>query len=106
MANLQERGRMAAIRYLELTGHEIIDEDFEGFIVADDGDSLVFADVRTKRDNMPRIPKSMASKFEKAAVAYLAEHDVVDRSVRCDFIALHVASEDRAMVKHHKNCLN
>ena len=39
------------------------------------------------------------------ALAYLAEHDMGEMTVRFDNIALVVANGNRAMVRHHIGCL-
>lgn len=42
---------------------------------------------------------------EMIALAYLAEHDMGEMTVRFDNIALVVANGNRAMVRHHIGCL-
>ena len=43
---------------------------------------------------------------EASALAYLAEHDVTDMMVRFDTVSLVVLGSDRALVRHHINCLS
>ena len=43
---------------------------------------------------------------ETAAIAYLAEHEDVDRPVRFDDVSLVVFGEGKAVLRHHINALS
>lgn len=104
---LQDRGRAAAIHHLELMGWEILDGDFESFIVAvDEEGCIVFAYPRTKRGAMPTDVHHLREKFERAAADYLAENGMGIATVRCDVLKMQVASENRALLRHEVNVLD
>lgn len=73
-------------------------------IVAKDGDTLVFVEVKTRSDDFLFDPeKAMTEKKEtlmrNAAVAYMRETDY-DWAIRFDVIAIVVRGEDRYEVRH------
>lgn len=116
MSSLSEKARRAACQHLEQRGYTVLDasRDFPAGgkgIVAEDGDALVFASVRVRDDVGRGFPPEVEAeqrrtRYEAAALAYLAEHDDIDsRPVRFDDIALVVLGSDRAMLRHHINVL-
>lgn len=106
------RGEEAAVRYLQRRGYDILDRNWACFageadIVARDGDgALVFVEVKTRTDTRKGFPAESVtarkrSRYEKIALAYLAEYDEVDIAVRFDVISIMVIASDRALIKHH-----
>lgn len=107
------RGEEAAARYLKRRGYEILDRNWRCFageadIIARDeeGDALVFVEVKTRTDASKGFPSEAVTarkrdRYEKIALAYLADYEEVDISVRFDVIAIMVIAEDRALIKHH-----
>lgn len=103
---MKERARIAAKRYLELTGHHIIYVDFlDRFIVAEDDDGLAFIDVFYTTDGMStHIPIAKRDVFEDAIRKFfLQEHEPIDVPVRYDTVELFICGDDRAIVRHHVN---
>ena len=86
MSNLNERATRAASRYLGLRGYDILEEGWASpagtsDIIATEGDTLVFVDVRARRDidaGFPSEPPTAAERTrrEMIALAYLSEHDM------------------------------
>ena len=115
MSNLNEKAKTAASRFLQHRGYEILETGWESpagtaDIIAEDCGTLVFADVRARRDidrGFPseRLDADERTRREMIALAYLAGHDLGEMEVRFDNIALVVTGENRAMVRHHVGCL-
>lgn len=116
MSNLNERATRAASRYLGLRGYDILEEGWASpagtsDVIATEGDTLVFVDVKARRDTDKGFPERHVDAAERTrremiALAYLAEHDVTEMPVRFDNIALVVMGEDRALLRHHIGCLS
>jgi len=106
------RGEEAAARYLIRRGYEILDRNWccfagEADIVArDEEGALVFVEVKTRTDTSKGFPEEAVNarkraRYEKIALAYLADYTVVDIPVRFDVISIMVIAPDRALIKHH-----
>lgn len=113
---LGRRGEDAAVRFLYGRGYEIIERNWTCFageadIIAKDGDCLVFAEVKTRSDCQKGFPseavdKLKREKYEKIALAYLADNDFLDMSIRFDVVSIVVVSPDRALIRHHINAFS
>lgn len=107
------RGENAAARYLERCGYEILDRNWkcpagEADIVARDTDTLVFVEVKTRTNLNKGLPSEAVdaekrARYEKIAAWYIRDYEFIDVPVRFDIIALLVAGEDRALVRHYCN---
>lgn len=105
------RGELAALRYLERRGFEILEHNWEcrygeADIIARDGSTLVFIEVKTRsniRKGFPSeaVDEEKRARYEKIACCYLKTHDEVDIPVRFDVMALIVLGNDRALIKHY-----
>lgn len=116
--NLQERGRIAAVRYLESKGYEIIEPrwEFPGdglMVVAIESatDTLAFINVKTRDCFEKGLPREFPNEetrdtYELAAMDYVGEHPLFcdNQTVRFDSIGI-VALGENAMLCHHVNCL-
>ncbi len=108
---LGARGESAAARYLRLCGYEILERNWEcpageADIIARDGDTLVFVEVKTRTSFKKGFPSEAVgpkkrARYEKIAIWYLREYDEVDIHVRFDVIAIVVIAEDRGLIKHY-----
>ena len=114
---LGKRGERAAARYLERCGYEVLDRNWscpagEVDIVAQDGDTIVFVEVKTRTSIMKGFPEEAVdaekrARYEKIAAWYLKDEcDAVDMHVRFDVMALLVVGEDRAFMKHYVNAFS
>ena len=108
-----KRGENAAVRYLEKMGYEILERNWkcqfgEADVIARDGQTLVFVEVKTRTGISKGFPSESVNakkrrRYEKIAAWYLKEYDEVDIPVRFDVVALLVISEDRAFIRHYVN---
>lgn len=116
MNDLNAKAKQAAESFLSRRGYDILDDGWEDpsgivDIVAREGDVLVFAKVTVTRDSSRGFPRERSDEDcraarEASALAYLTEHDVTDMMVRFDTVSLVVLGGDRALVRHHINCLS
>ena len=105
------RGEEAAARFLIRRGYDILDRNWkcyagEADIVARDEDTLIFVEVKTRKDCQKGFPAEAVNaekrtRYEKIALAYLKNYDVVDLTVRFDVISIVVVADDRALIRHH-----
>lgn len=109
--DLSSAGEEAAARFLDRNGCVVLDRDWtcwagKADIVAIDGNTLVFVEVKTRRDDSGGFPRETdvmrkREKFEKISIAYLQDHDYSDMPVRFDTITVIVLEPDRAYLRHH-----
>lgn len=118
--NLQERGRIAAVRHLESKGYDVIEPrwEFPGdglMVVAIESatDTLAFINVKTRDCSEKGLPREFPDEetqqaYELAAIDYISEHPCFEdnQTFRFDSIGILVAAPDRAMLRHHVNCVN
>ena len=105
------RGEDAAARYLERMGYDILERNFscpfgEADIIARDGESLVFVEVKTRTGVWRGFPSEAVDerkrdRYERIAGWYLGSFGEVNFPVRFDIIAIMVVSEDRAFIRHY-----
>lgn len=108
---LGSRGEEAAARFLVRRGYDIIERNWkcyagEADIIARDEDTLIFVEVKTRKDCQKGFPAEAVSnekraKYEKIALSFLADYDAIDLTVRFDVISIVVVAEDRALIRHH-----
>ena len=110
---LAERGKAAAVRFLEHRGYEVVEQDWRCEhgtvdIVAADGDTYVFVKVSTcvVDDGMAAggLTRAEYECYESVAKSYLQKVDAENGAhARLDAIDVLVVSADRALIRH---CLN
>lgn len=108
---LGRRGEDAAARYLTARGYDIVVRNWtcsfgEADIIARDGDTVVFVEVKTRTGLSNGLPseavtKEKRARYEKIACAYLMDSDFVDVPVRFDVVAILVMDSNRALIRHH-----
>lgn len=108
---LGRRGEQAALLFLERKGYYIHDCNWtcragEIDIVAEDEDTLVFIEVKTRSNCDKGLPEEAVTRekrkrYEVLAAYYLKEHDFVEKVVRFDVVSILVFAEDRAFLRHH-----
>ncbi len=108
---LGARGEDAAVRFLEARGYHILERNWTCFageadIIAADEATLVFIEVKTRRDDSHGLPseavgRAKRERYEKIALAYVTDHFFDEAVVRFDVVAITVLPEDRAFVSHH-----
>ena len=105
----------AAARYLEERGYRIRARNFlcrygELDVVAEQGDTVCFVEVRMRSTNVwgdPALTVSFAKqrRVVKAALHYLFAHDLRDRMIRFDVVSV-VGHGEHAVVEHIPNAFD
>lgn len=107
---LGESGEELAKRFLESSGYCIVARNWrcklaEIDIIARDGETLVFIEVKTRTDSAFGSPADAVTlrkqrQIGKAAQWYLAEHDLFGTPARFDVIAIVLGKGGRHQVEH------
>ena len=115
------RGEDAAVHFLMRRGFDIVDRNWkcpagEVDIIAEDGDTLVFCEVKTRTSLKRGMPSEAVTpekrkRYEKIAAWYLREcgdewcrgHGWDDHPIWFDVISILVVGEDRAILRHDVN---
>lgn len=115
---IKRRSILAARRYLEISGWDIIatslDEKLRPFHIVGTDDSGNLAFVRVKAFNRPPrecdstdMDNQLRLKMEDRFCHFLYDHpEFKDMPVRADAVDVYVISHDRALLKHTVNCIN
>lgn len=118
MQKLHDKVVEAAKKFLERRNYEVIAREWEapnGYIIDiiakdNDDDCLVFIEVNESADKAGGFKDTCNSRYEVeiATAMWLSENSDVytDIPVRFDSISMIVLSEDRAFLRHHKNCFD
>jgi putative endonuclease len=110
--SLKQRGEDAAAAYLERVGICVVERTWScdaGVvdIVAFDGDTLVVVDVKTSQAAGQKVSQAvsaaMTGRIRRIAEAYIEFADLHDVQWRLDRIDLLIISEDRALLRHHRD---
>lgn len=118
MSELKQKAIKAASTFLDRKGYEVIDTEWKSEdggaidLVARDGDDLVFCDVQVSEGLDKGMPGDYAEgsreRREIAAAKWLGANmgdDDPNVCIRFDDIALMVIADNRALLRHHINCL-
>ena len=91
-------GEKLAIDFLQKKGYRILQQNYryercEIDIIAENGDVLVFVEVKARTSAMygepvEAVTESKQNKIRKVAEGYLTEHEIQDTSCRFDIIAI------------------
>lgn len=113
---LGRRGEDAAARFLDRRGYDIVERNWtciagEADIVARDGETVVFVEVKTRSSCEKGFPSEAVDaakreRYENIAALFLQGYDVVDVPVRFDIVAIVAISPDRALIRHHINAFS
>lgn len=113
---LGRRGEEAAARFLERKGFEILERNWachagEADIIAQDEDTLVFVEVKTRSNADKGLPEEAVDKhkrerYERIAAAFLQTYETVDIAVRFDVVSILVIGSERAFLRHHINAFS
>ena len=106
------RGEQAAARYLSAIGMQIVARNWrcrraEVDLVAWDGHTLVFCEVKTRRSLAAGTPEDAVDQSKQArvtfaATCYLATLAREPDEIRFDVVAVRPVGEYRAVVRHHR----
>jgi putative endonuclease len=75
-------------------------------IIARDGETIAFVEVKTRRGTQFGLPEealtpAKAARLTKLALAYIAQHDLVDTDWRIDLIAVQLDTRGRLLRLEH-----
>ncbi|HTU25266.1 MAG TPA: YraN family protein [Pirellulales bacterium] len=112
--SLGERGEQAAARFLRQLGYRVVDRRHrtalgEIDLVAVDGRTVVFVEVKTRRsDDAGRpheaIDPAKQARLSRLALAYLKRHDLLDCPARFDVVAVTwLAGSKQPAIEHFLN---
>jgi len=113
---LGRRGEDAAAAYLQGLGYRIVGRrervlrgDID--IVALDGRTVVFVEVRTRSDTTHGHPAETVGRVKQRrmaelATAYIRRHRLEDCSVRLDVVAVTFPPAGRPVVEHYQNAFD
>lgn len=106
--NLEERALLAAKKFLEYRDYKILDVGWrEGAeIVAEYDGELVFCEVKVCEEEFDNSQDKKLAARERLMLEYAKEHDLMPVQIRYDAINLIVLDENRAIIRHHVNCIN
>ncbi|OIP98361.1 YraN family protein [Candidatus Wirthbacteria bacterium CG2_30_54_11] len=105
-------GERVATRILQQKGYEILETNYhagrwgEIDIVAQDGDTIVFVEVKTRRDASCGLPEESVTpgklkKLTLAAEHYLLRHHLIDQAWRLDVVALGLKADNSIDYQNH-----
>lgn len=107
------RGEAAAVRFLQHLDYEILERNWkcpagEADIIARDGKTVVFCEVKTRTNLEKGLPAEAVTaekrnRYERIAGWFLRDYEEVDIPVRFDVIGLLVIRSDRALIRHYVN---
>lgn len=112
-ARVGNRGEELAAAFLERNGFKIIERNFrckggEVDIVAKEGKTLVFVEVKSRKTLAYGVPQLAVTPFKqrqisKAALTWLARNHKHDSPARFDVIAILLSSDYQHQLEHIKN---
>jgi putative endonuclease len=105
---LGDRGEREAARWLRRQGYRILVRGYrtprgEIDLIARDGDTIVFIEVKTRRQGEPAeaVTLEKQQRLSLAAIQFLKQHRLLDERARFDVVALVWPSADRPPVVEH-----
>jgi putative endonuclease len=111
--SLGQTGEGAAVRYLKKKGYKIVGRRFrllrgEIDILAYDGATLVFAEVKTRTSQAFGCPEESVTpakqaQIRKIAQGYLAKHRLENAPCRFDVLSVMIGNDRQVMIRHFEN---
>jgi putative endonuclease len=108
---LGDRGERAAAQFLRRRGYRILLRGFrtplgEVDLIARDGDTLVFVEVKSRRRGEPAeaVTLEKQRRLTRASLQFLRRHDLLEQRSRFDVVAI-VWADDRGepLIEHFPN---
>lgn len=111
---LGDRGERAAARYLRRRGYELLARNCRGRLgeldlVAREGQTIVFVEVKTRRSDdrghpAESITPDKERRLTRAALSFLKAHGLLDRPARFDVVAVTwPAGARRPTIEHYRD---
>ena len=112
---LGKEGEKLAIKHLKAQGCTILQRNYrqkagEIDIIAEDADSLVFVEVKTRRSLQFGQPYEAVThhkqqQLQRVAQDYLSRNGIVNRAVRFDVISILLQKGNTPEIVHLQNCI-
>ena len=109
-------GEKLAGKYLQRQGYRIIARNYrtvlgEIDIIAEDKDTLVFVEVKTRRGRscghpLEAVNPAKCRQISKVALFYLAEKKMENRAARFDVVAVSLGTEDKPEIEVVQNAFD
>ena len=110
---LGERGELVAIKFLKHLGYVIVAHGSRGpfgelDIIAVDGKTVVFVEVKTRRSHEAGHPADAVDlhkrrRLTRLALAYLKRHELLEHPARFDIIAVTWPDRGPPQIEHYPN---
>lgn len=97
------KGRKEILKAMHLIGHDILEEDYEGFIVSMFDDKLLFSEPQVLIGEIEEDIKLEHKRFdfERVSCMFLCNHDeVTDCQVMYCIAQMFILNPDRGMLRH------
>ena len=101
--DIAKTGESLAVAHLSARGYNILERNYRAVrgeidLIAQDGDFIVFVEVKTRRSLRFGLPQTAVTtqkqrQISKVALAYLQAKNLFDTPCRFDVIAIHVSPE-------------
>lgn len=101
--NIAKIGESYAVTHLKARGYKILAQNYRAVrgeidLVAQDGDCIVFVEVKTRRSLKFGTPQAAVTtqkqrQISKVALAYMQTHNRLDTPCRFDVIAIHLSPQ-------------
>ena len=101
--NIAKIGESYAVKHLKARGYKILAQNYRAMrgeidLVAQDGDCIVFVEVKTRRSLKFGTPQAAVTaqkqrQISKVALAYIQTHNRLDTPCRFDVIAIHLSPQ-------------
>lgn len=118
-ASIGSRGETLAARHLKKAGYKIIARNYTCRIgeidiiaLAPDGRTIVIVEVKSAAGHNEDLPPEVhvnAAKQKKLvslAAYYVRHHDLLDRPIRFDVIAIDNVAGDQPIIRHHEGAFH
>lgn len=93
----------AMLYALQATGCEVLEEDYDGFIVIEKDDDIIFAEPQVHFGEIEEAIKVYHDRFdfERASCMYVSNHDeVTDCRIMFSIVQLFILNPGRGMLRH------
>jgi len=101
--DIAKTGESLAVAHLKARGYDILERNYRAVrgeidLIAQDGDFIVFVEVKTRRSLKFGLPQTAVTtrkqrQISKVALAYLQAKNLFDAPCRFDVIAIHVSPQ-------------
>lgn len=109
--DIAKTGELLAVAHLKACGYNILERNYRAVrgeidLIAQDGDFIVFVEVKTRRSLKFGLPQTAVTtqkqrQISKVALAYLQAKNLLDAPCRFDVIAIHLSPQLELLKLEH-----